>query len=60
MASRGGEEGKRELQKYEYLQNRKYFLDEKKTFFISFKGYHVLKKDKWWIETLRYNGKDYI
>ena len=39
-----GKEGKK-LQKFEYLQNEKGFLDEIKNIFHSFlKGYHLMKK----------------
>ena len=31
-------EGKTEIQKFEYLENEKSFLDEIKTFFIVFEG----------------------
>ena len=34
---------KSEIQKFEYLENEKSFLDEQKTFFIVFKGYHLVK-----------------
>ena len=34
----GEEEGKTEIQKVEYLENKKSFLDERKTFFIVFEG----------------------
>ena len=41
-----GKEGKK-LQKLEYFENEKSFLDEiKKTFFIVFEGYHLVKKKK--------------
>ena len=39
MADMEKKEGKRKIQKFEYLDNEKSFLDEiKKTFFIVFKG----------------------
>ena len=39
-----GKEGKK-LQKYEYLENEKSFLDEIKN---NFKAYHLIKKIKIW------------
>ena len=36
MADRGGKEGKMEMQKSEYLENKKSFLDEIKNIFHSF------------------------
>ena len=34
----------KKLQKFEYLENRKSFSDERKKKFIDFKGYHLVKK----------------
>ena len=42
-----GKEGKK-LQKFEYLENEKSFLDEIKTFFIVFKGLSFGDKTKNW------------
>ena len=36
MANRGEKEGKTEIQKFEYLENEKSFLDEIKRIFHSF------------------------
>ena len=36
MANRGEKEGKTEIQKFEYLENEKSFLDEIKNIFHSF------------------------
>ena len=38
MADREKKEGKKKIQKFEYLENEKSFLDEIKTFFIVFEG----------------------
>ena len=38
MADRGEKEGKMEIQKSEYLENKMNFLDEIKTFFIVSEG----------------------
>ena len=35
-----------EIQKFEYLENKKNFLDEKKHFSQFLKGYHLVKKLK--------------
>ena len=40
-----GKEGKK-LQKFEYLENEKNFLDEIKTFFTVFKGLSFCEKNK--------------
>ena len=42
MAARG-KEGKTEIQKSEYLENEKSFLDEIKNIFRFLKGYHLLR-----------------
>ena len=42
----GGIEGKSETQKFEYLENEKNVLDEVKSNFQLFKGYHLLNKRK--------------
>ena len=44
MTDRGGEEGKTEIQKSEYLKNENSFLDELKTIFIVFEGLSFSKK----------------
>ena len=41
-----GIEGKSEIQKFEYLENEKNFLDEVKSNFQLFKDYHLLNKRK--------------
>ena len=42
-------EGRTEIQKLEYLENEKSFLDEIKTFFIVFEGLSFREKIKsWW------------
>ena len=38
MADSEKEWGKMEIQKFEYLENKKNFLDEIKTFFVVFEG----------------------
>ena len=38
MADKGKREGKTEIRKFEYLENKKSFLDEIKRFFIVFEG----------------------
>ena len=38
MTDREKKEGKRKIQKFEYLENNKRFLDGIKTFFIVFEG----------------------
>ena len=44
MADREKNKGKTNIQKFEYLEKEKGFLDEiKKTFFIVFKGLHFVK-----------------
>ena len=44
MAGREKKEGKTNIQKFEYLEKEKGFLDEiKKTFFTVFKGLQFLK-----------------
>ena len=40
-----GKEGEK-IQKFEYLQNKKSFLDEIKNIFQFLKGYHFVKKSK--------------
>ena len=42
MADRG-KKGKTKLQKCEYLENEKSFLDEPKNIFQFLKGYHLVK-----------------
>ena len=44
MADRGQKGGKMEIQKFEYLENEKSFLDEIKVFFIVFEGLSVSEK----------------
>ena len=43
-----GKSGKEEekIQKFEYLENEKSFLDEMKNIFQFLKGYHLVKKKK--------------
>ena len=45
MSGKRGKEGKKS-QKFEYLDNEKSFLDEKKTLFIVFEGLSFGKKIK--------------
>ena len=40
----GEKEGKTEIQKFEYLKNKKSFLDEIKTIFIVFEGLSFSEK----------------
>ena len=44
VADRGKKRGRWKLQKFEYLENEKRFMDEIKS--IIFKGYHLVKKLK--------------
>ena len=46
MVDREKKEGKTNIQKFEYLENEKSFLDKKKTFFIVLKGCHLEKNKK--------------
>ena len=43
-----GKDGKTKIQKFEYLESEKSFLDEIKNIFSQFfKGYHLVKKKTW-------------
>ena len=44
MAEREKKERKTKIQKFEYLENEKSFLDEIKTFFIVFEGLSFAEK----------------
>ena len=46
MADRGKKRRKVEIQKFKYLQNKKSFLDEIKTYFIVFEGLSFGDKQK--------------
>ena len=42
----GRDERKSEIQKFEYLENKKGFLDETKSIYHNYLGYHLLNKRK--------------
>ena len=46
MTDRGGNQGRTEIQKCEYLENKESFLDETKSIFHSFEGLPFGEKNK--------------
>ena len=46
------------MAKFEYLENKKNFVDEIKSFFNSFWRAIIWKKDKWWTQALKQQGME--
>lgn len=53
MADRQKKKGRLKTQEIKYLENKKNFVDEIKSFFNSFWRAIIWKKDKWWTQALK-------